>query len=109
MGRTLFSLLVLLVVVTIFALSNLSAVTVNFWQVTVYTGPLALVIVGAGVIGALLTYLGSLGHHIRQARQIRTLEDRIRTPDPRDAHPSASSLVTAPPASTPVEGTRKLP
>ncbi|HLW59008.1 MAG TPA: LapA family protein [bacterium] len=109
MGRTLLFLVILLVVVTVFALSNLSTVTVNFWQVTVYSGPLALVIVGAGVIGALLTYLGSLGHHFRLARQIRTLEGRVRAHEPLDPHPSASSLVTAPPPSNPLEETRRLP
>jgi uncharacterized integral membrane protein len=109
MGRTLLFLVILLVVVTVFALSNLSTVTVNFWQVTVYSGPLALVIVGAGVIGALLTYLGSLGHHFRLTRQIRTLEGRVRAHEPLDPHPSASSLVTAPPPSSSLEETRRLP
>ena len=81
MGSTVLWLLLLFVVATIFALSNVTPVTVNFWQWPVYTGPLALVIAGAGVCGALLTYLGSLGHHARQARQIRSLRESSRASD----------------------------
>lgn len=73
MGRTVLYLLILLIAATLFALSNPTTVTVNFWQWPVYTGPLALVIIGAGVAGALVTYLGSLAHHLRQAQQIRSL------------------------------------
>jgi uncharacterized integral membrane protein len=87
---TLVWLVFLLLVVTIFAISNLSTVTVNFWQVTVYTGPLALVVVGAGVLGALLTYLASILHHIRQSQHIRALEHRVRTQDAQQVHTGAS-------------------
>ncbi|TMI85385.1 MAG: LapA family protein [Bacillati bacterium ANGP1] len=62
MGGALVGMLFLLLVVTVFALSNLGTVTINFLQVAIYTGPLALIVVGAGVLGALLTYLASLIH-----------------------------------------------
>ena len=55
MGGTLFWLLLWLVVVTVFALSNLTIETIRFWQWPVYTGPLGMIVVGAGVLGALLT------------------------------------------------------
>ena len=50
MGGALVGMLFLLLVVTIFALSNLGTVTINFLQVAIYTGPLALIVVGAGVL-----------------------------------------------------------
>jgi len=71
--------LVLLVVVTAFTLSNLQTVTVTFWQWPLYSGPLSLIVVGAVVLGALMTYLASLLHHSRQGRRIRSLEDKIKT------------------------------
>jgi len=71
MGGALVGMLILLLVVTVFALSNLGTVTINFMQV-------AIIVVGAGVLGALLTYLASLIHHVRQIRHIRSLEERLR-------------------------------
>ena len=100
MGSTVLWLLLLFVAATILALSNVTPVTVNFWQWPVYTGPLALVIAGAGVCGALLTYLGSLGHHARQARQIRSLRESGQAGDPQ-----ARVRVPRPPA-TPEETRR---
>jgi len=88
MGRTVLWLLLLLIAVTVFALSNPTIVTVNFWQWPVYTGPLALVVIGAGVCGALLTYLGSLAHHMRQAQQIRSLRKSIQARETPMASPS---------------------
>ena len=88
MGGTVFWLLLLFVVATIFALSNVTPVTVNFWQWPVYKGPLAIVVVGAGVCGALLTYLGSLVHHTRQAQQIRNLRQSVQAHEARQAQAS---------------------
>ena len=62
-----------------------ATVTVKFWQWPVFTGPLAIVVVGAGVCGALLTYLGSLLHHTRQAQQIRTLRESVKAHEARQA------------------------
>ena len=87
--RTLGWLLVLLIAVTVFALSNTMIVSVGFWQWELFRGQLGLAIIGAGVIGALLTYAGSLGHHVRQARQIRRLQ--------ADAQPAATPLPVAGP------------
>ena len=78
MGGALVGMLILLLVVTVFALSNLGTVTINFMQVAIITGPLGNIVVGAGVLGALLTYLASLIHHVRQIRHIRSLEERLR-------------------------------
>lgn len=85
MGGTMFWLLLWLVVITVFALSNLTTETVKFWQWPVYTGPLGMIIVGAGVLGALLTYVGSLAHHAHQARQIRALHESVRAHEARQA------------------------
>jgi len=78
MSGALVGMLLLLLVVTVFALSNLSTVTITFLQVTLFSAPLALIVVGAGVLGSLLTYLASLIHHVRQIRHIRSLEERLR-------------------------------
>jgi len=90
-------LLFLLIVVMLFTLSNQSTVTVSFWQWPIYSGPLALVVVGAGIVGALVTYLSSLPHHVRQGRRIRGLEERLRAhDDPRTSLSSAPAATAAP-------------
>lgn len=112
MGGTLLKWVVLLVVVTTFALSNRVPVTVSFWQWPIYNGPLAIVIVGAAVIGALLTYLSSVTHHLRQGQHIRSLQESVRAHEARQAQtiPGQTAPMHAPPpASRPVEDTRRLP
>ena len=90
-------LLFLLVVVMLFTLSNQGVVTVCFWQWPIYSGPLALVVVGAAIVGALVTYLSSLPHHVRQGRRIRGLEERLRAhDDPRTSLSSAPAATAAP-------------
>ena len=73
--------LVLLIVVflaaTIFAVSNTENVQVMFWQWPIYTGSLALAIVGAGVLGALLTFVPSLARHAHLRGRLRDLERRL--------------------------------
>ena len=109
MGGTLLKWLVLLLVVTAFALSNRMPVTVSFWQWPLYNGPLAIVIVAAAVIGALLTYISSVTHHLRQAQHIRSLQDSARAHEARQAVPTQTSPAQAPPPpSRPVEDTRRL-
>jgi uncharacterized integral membrane protein len=85
---------------TVFALSNTTPVTVMFWQWPIYTGSLALAIVGAGILGALLTFLPSMARHAHLAGRLRDLERRLA------AHQAAAAPVapdvppaTAPPAS----------
>ncbi len=111
MGGTLLKWLVLLVVVTTFALSNRMPVTMSFWQWPIYTGPLAIIIVGAAVIGALLPYVSSVTHHLRQAQHIRSLQESVRAHEARQAQtsPAPTSSMQAPSAtSRPVEDTRRL-
>lgn len=66
-----------LLVATVFAISNTETIRVMFWQWPIYTGPVALAVVGAGVIGALLAYLPSLARHARLHRRVRDLERRL--------------------------------
>ncbi len=82
MRATVVWLLLLLLAVTIFALSNTAPVTVMFWQWPVYTGSLALAIVGAGMLGALLTLLPALMRQSHLGGRIRELEREIRTQEP---------------------------
>jgi uncharacterized integral membrane protein len=79
--RLILSLVLVLFVMTIFALSNLEPVTVRFWNWTIWTAPLSLVLAGAGVLGALLTYLTSLIRHVYLARRIRDLEKKLTVPE----------------------------
>lgn len=104
-------MIVLLLAVTIFALSNTTQVTVMFWQWPVYTGSIALTIVGAGVIGALLTLLPALlrqahlGERIRELeRERRAREAGHREPDRPEPAPGPSS-----PSSSRAEDTRRFP
>jgi uncharacterized integral membrane protein len=119
-GGALLKWLVLLVVVTTFALSNRTPVTVSFWQWPIFNGPLATVIVGAAVIGALLTYVSSVSHHLRQTQQIRSLQESVRAREarpgqatPAPAAPAQTSAPRTPPTLTeqtrPPEDTRRLP
>jgi uncharacterized integral membrane protein len=111
MRGTLFWLLLWLVAVTVFAWSNqATTVTIKFWQWPVAEGPLGMIVIGAGVLGALLIYVTSLGHHVRQARQIRSLQESVRAHEARQAQPT---LVARPPGSAvspgSAEETRRLP
>jgi uncharacterized integral membrane protein len=98
-------LLFLLIVVMLFTLSNQGVVTVSFWQWPIYSGPLALVVVGAGIVGALVTYLSSLPHHVRQGRRIRGLEDRLRSHEDQRTAPSSGPTATVAPSPE----TRRIP
>src|SRR5579884_3924328 len=73
-----FWLVVVLVAVTVFALSNTDTVTVRFWQWPLYTGPLALALIGSGVLGALAVFVASVARHARLGGQLRHLETRLR-------------------------------
>jgi len=109
MGGTMFWLLLWLVVITVFALSNLTIETVKFWQWPVYTGPLGMIIVGAGVLGAVLTYVGSLAHHAHQARQIRALHESVRAHEARQAPSSLGGGASVAPASGGAAGEPRRP
>ncbi len=121
MRATLVWLLLLLLAVTIFALSNTAPnaapVIVKFLQWPVYTGSLALAIVGAGVLGALLTLLPALVRQSHLGGRIRELEREIRTqePAPRPGPTGpGGGYAPGPPSSGPapsgrVEDTRRFP
>jgi uncharacterized integral membrane protein len=96
--RTLVWMLLLLAAVTIFTLSNPGVVAVNFLQWELVRGPLGVVVIGAGVAGALLTYLAAVGHHIRLSRQIRRLQEGARPAAPVPVPPMPAS---SPPAAVP--------
>src|SRR5579884_102263 len=98
-------LIVLLLAVTIFALSNTASVTVMFWQWPIYTGSLGLAIVAAGVIGSVLTLLPALVRQYHLGSRIRDLERKMR------AHAAGSAAPPPPPGPPPpdrVEDTRRL-
>lgn len=90
--RLILLLIFVLFVVTIFALSNLEPVTVRFWNWTIWTAPLSLVLAGAGVLGSLLTYLTSLLRHVYLARRIRDLEKKLAVPETQHTPAAGSGL-----------------
>jgi uncharacterized integral membrane protein len=71
-------LIVLLLAVTIFALSNTGTVDVRFWQWTIYSGPLAMAVIGAGVLGALFMLLPALARHSHLSGRVRDLERQMK-------------------------------
>ena len=89
-------LILLCLAAMVFALSNTTTVTVMFWQWPIYTGSLALAIVGAGILGALLTFLPSMARHAHLLGRLRDLERRLA------AHQSAAAPAAPdiPPAGT---------
>jgi uncharacterized integral membrane protein len=80
-----------LLLATVFAISNTETVRVMFWQWPIYTGPVALAVVGAGVIGALLAYLPSLARHARLRRRVRDLERRLAAHHAADPQAAAAA------------------
>ena len=90
-------LVLVFLAVTVFAVSNSAVVTVMFWQWPIYTGSLALAIVGAGVLGALLVYLPSMLPHARLRGRIRDLERRLAAHQP--AQTPDAPAAAAPPES----------
>jgi uncharacterized integral membrane protein len=93
-----------LLLATVFAISNTDTVRIMFWQWQIYTGPLALAIVGAGVLGALLAYVPSLARHAHLHRRVRDLERRLKSQGAPET-PSPAAPDTRPPG---LEETRPL-
>ncbi len=62
----------------VFALQNTVAVTVHFlaWD---YDASLVLIILGSAMLGALLTFLASLGPRFTRVKQTRQLEETVRS------------------------------
>jgi len=92
---------VVFVAAMIFALSNTTAVTVMFWQWEIYSGSLALALVGAGILGALLTFLPSVARHGRLRGRLRDLERRLAAHERAASAPPGAAPAQQPPASTP--------
>jgi len=90
-------LVVVFLAATVFSLSNTSTVTVMFWQWPIYTGSLALAIVGAAVLGALLAFLPSLARHAHLRGRVHDLERRLAAHQPA---PAPSAAPDTPPAGT---------
>jgi uncharacterized integral membrane protein len=86
------ALVIVALLATVFALSNTMAVTVMFLRWPIYTGPLALTIIGTGVLGALLMYLmyvPSMVRHARLRKHVQELERRLAAHHPVDTPPAA--------------------
>ncbi|MDO9116578.1 MAG: LapA family protein [Nitrospira sp.] len=75
---TLFIALLFAILIAVFALQNTVAVTVHFlvWD---YDTSLVLIILGSAMLGALLTFLASLGPRFTRAKQTRQLEETVRS------------------------------
>ena len=90
-------LVVIFLAATVFAISNTEPVQVMFWQWPIYTGSLALAIVGAGVLGALLTFAPSMVRHAHLRGRLRDLERRLA------AHNAAGPTAPDRPPGTPAD------
>lgn len=75
---TMFLALIFAILIAGFALQNTIAVNVHvfFWD---YDTSLVLIILASAMLGALLTFLASLGPRFRQARHTRQLEEIVRS------------------------------
>lgn len=69
--------IILLLVVTVFALQNRTPITIQFlvWE---YNIQLGLALISAAVVGAFLIYLSGLSRQRELRAQIRTTEARLR-------------------------------
>lgn len=103
-----FWLVVVLVAVTVFALSNTDTVTVRFWQWPLYTGPLALALIGSGVLGALAVFVASVARHARLGGQLRHLETRLRALEAGPPQGHSAPGPGSPPSPRPGDETRGL-
>ena len=112
MRTTAVGLVLVFLAATVFALSNTTVVTVMFWQWPVFTGSLALAIVGAGVLGALLAFLPSLARHAHLRGRLRDLERRLAAhqaaaaPAAPDTPPAGPAPASHPPSD--IGQTRRL-
>ena len=82
-GFTLFAL-VLLVAVTVFALSNPGVVLLRFlvWELQV---SLALAVIGGAVLGGLLVFISSVAGQAHLRARLRDLQARLRDAEARPA------------------------
>lgn len=82
---TLLVALVFAILIAVFALQNTAVVHVQLlvWD---YETSLVLVILGSAMVGAVLTFVASLGPRIRRAREIRRLEETVESQGERIRH-----------------------
>lgn len=82
---TLLVALVFAILIAVFALQNTAAVHVRLlvWD---YETSLVLVILGSAMVGAVLTFVASLGPRVRRAREIRRLEETVESQGERIRH-----------------------
>jgi lipopolysaccharide assembly protein A len=75
---TLFIAFLFAILIAVFALQNTVAVSVHFlvWD---YDTSLVLIILGSAMLGAMLTFLASLGPRFKRARHTRQLEETVRS------------------------------
>lgn len=73
------------ILIALFALQNTAAVHVRFlaWE---YETSLVLVILGSATVGAVLTFIASLGSRVRRAGEIRRLEETVESQGERIRH-----------------------
>jgi uncharacterized integral membrane protein len=66
------------ILIAVFALQNTVTVNVRLfvWE---YETSLVLIILGSATLGAMLTFLASLGPRIRRVRETRQLEQTVRS------------------------------
>jgi uncharacterized integral membrane protein len=75
---TLFVALLFAILIAVFALQNTVTVNVRFlvWE---YETSLVLIILGSAMLGAILTFVASLGPRIRHARETKQLEQTVQS------------------------------
>jgi uncharacterized integral membrane protein len=86
------AVIIVALLATVFALSNNQTATLMFLQWPIYTGPVALPIIAAGVLGALLMYLTCVPSIVRQGRlrkRVHELEGQLAPSPPMDRPPAA--------------------
>lgn len=100
-------IVVAFVAAAIFAASNIEKVTVQIWQVPIYTGPLAVTLIASGFLGALITFLASLMFQAGLRAQVRELEQKVTEQSERLA--GLPAWAQGRPSPRPPQDTRPFP
>lgn len=100
-------LVVAFVAAAIFAISNSGTVTVQIWQVPIYTGPLSFALIASGLLGALITFLASLMLQAGLREQVHELEQKAREQEERLA--GLPAWAQGRPSPRPPQDTRPFP
>jgi uncharacterized integral membrane protein len=105
--RILVWIVVAFVAAAIFAASNIERVTVQIWQVPIYTGPLAVALIASGFLGALIMFLASLMFQAGLRAQVHELEEKVREQGDRLA--GLPAWAQGRPSPRPPQDTRPFP